>query len=102
MGLGLGNVDGLEVVAIPLGYPGNKNADGMQEAHIYGQDFWTRALTNFRTLIDPQNTMSVDDPRNGFHAPESRAGSMALGVAGHSGACSRAARDAGRRRVRPR
>jgi hypothetical protein len=75
MGLDLRNVDGLQEVAIPLRYPGNRNQDGMQEAHIYGQDFWTRALTKFRALIDPNNLLNVDHRRNGFHAPESKFGS---------------------------
>lgn len=73
MGLNLGTVDGHEHVAIPLPYDGNRNADGMQDAHIYGQDFWSKALTTLRTLIDPNNTLHVDNQRNGFLAPESKA-----------------------------
>jgi hypothetical protein len=44
MGLDLRNVDGLEDIAIPLRYAVNRNRDGLQEAHIYGQDFSSRAL----------------------------------------------------------
>ncbi len=49
MGLDLRNVDGLEGIAIPLRYAENRNKDGLQEAHVHGQDFWTRALTNLRS-----------------------------------------------------
>jgi hypothetical protein len=80
MGLNLGNVAGLEHIAIPLPYAGNKNADGLQEAHILGKDFWTVVLFDLRSLIDPNNVMGADDRRNGFLAPESKPGGMALGV----------------------
>jgi hypothetical protein len=80
MGLNLGNVAGLEHIAIPLPYAGNKNADGLQEAHILGKDFWSTALRDLRSLIDPNNVMGADDRRNGFLAPESKPGGMALGV----------------------
>ncbi len=85
MALGLGNVEGMEHLTIPLGYSDNSNVDGLQEAHIYGKNFWTRALKNLLDTIDPNGLLDADSSRNGFHALESKAGGMATGVSVHNG-----------------
>ena len=91
MALDLGTVPGLERIAIRLPNSRFPNADGMQEAHIYGKQFIARALKHLLDLIDPNRTQSDPDARaNGFLAPESKAGGMATGVAVHRGEQQRA------------
>ena len=86
MGLDLGTVEGLQSVAIPLPSVGGENVDGLQEAHIFGKTFWSDKLGPFLDLIDPnRNFLTADMKANGFLAPESKAGSMALGTSVHKG-----------------
>ena len=86
MGLDLGTVEGLESVAIPLPSTGGQNKDGLQEAHIFGTKFWSDKLGPLLDIIDlNRNLLTVDMKANGFLAPESSAGSMALGTSVHKG-----------------
>lgn len=86
MGLDLGTVEGLQNVAIPLPSVGGENADGLQEAHIFGKTFWSDKLGSLLDLIDPERKLLAPDMKaNGFLAPESKAGSMALGTSVHKG-----------------
>ena len=61
MALNLGTVPGLERIAIRLPNSRFPNADGMQEAHIYGKQFIARALKHLLDLIDPNRTQSDPD-----------------------------------------
>ncbi len=61
MGLNLGTVPDLEKIAVPLPNAPFPNADGLQEAHIYGTRFIKRALGRLLDLIDPSRTQSDPD-----------------------------------------
>jgi hypothetical protein len=78
MALNFPTVEGMDKISVPLPRGNATSADGLQDAHIYGQAFWRVAFGDLLNLIDPNGLLDVDHPRNGFHAPESKAGGMAL------------------------